>query len=262
MPESGEGVVGPTDATAVIPEVKEAVPFDWHTEIDPSVKDDPVWKSTPDLKTLTKAYVDGVHYNVGAIKMPGKDATPEDWQAFHTKIGRPSTPEDYPLSEAIKDDPTATNMRNVAHSAGLRSEQWEKLMTGWARIKMDESKQQAAARDVTMGELQEQYGAAYERKMALVQRLVKSHGGEETFTSLAASPLGNHKGLLTMLASIAEAMVEEDLLVGTSDGVFSKEDVTNELSTLTASPAYLNPHSPGHAVAVKRATQLFETLYN
>lgn len=242
--------------------VLDTKPYDYTGDIHPEVKDDPVWKSVPDVKTLTKAYADAVKYNVGAIKMPGKDATAQDWDTFHKKLGRPESAEGYTLAETLKDDPTAVNMRAVAHSAGLTPTQWEKLSEGWSRINGESAKQQAASRDATVSTLQGEWGAAYDRKIGLVQRLIRTYGGEETFQKLSTDPIGNDVGYIKLMATVAEAMAEEELIGGEVEGVVTKEAAQAELDTLTLSKAYLNPRESGHAAAVKRATQLFEIVFN
>lgn len=255
---SGSGKGGDPTKTVETP----AVVYDWHTDIHPDVKDDEVWKSVPDVKTLTKAYADANRYNVGAIKMPGKDATPEDWSNFHKKLGRPESVEGYTLHEQFKDDPTAIAMRAVAHSAGLTPAQWEKVSEGWGRIQNEGNAASAASRDETVASLRGEWGAAYDRKIGLVQRMIRTYGGEETFGKLSTNAIGNDPGFLKLMASVAEAMAEEELISKNVDGAETIEDAQKELDVLTASKAYLKNNDPGHAAAVKRATQLFEMVYN
>jgi len=262
---SGEGVGEGGDPTSTALDQKEGgapTTYDWHTDIHPDVANDEVWKSVPDVKTLTKSYADAVKYNVGAVKMPGKDATPEDWSSFYKKLGRPESAEGYVLNERLKDDAAAQQMRGVAHSAGLTPQQWETISSGWTRITDEGVKTQAAKRDQVVGELQGEWGAAFDRKIGLVQRTIRTFGGEETFEELSRNPIGNSKGFLMMMAQLAEAMAEEELIGGEVEGVTSKEDAKAELDTLTASQVYLKADVAGHDQAVKRAKQLFEIVYN
>lgn len=256
-----EGGGGDSQSTAG-ETVLDATPYDWHNDIHPDVKTDEVWKSVPDLKTLTKSYADAVKYNVGAIKMPAKDATPEQINDFYRKLGRPESAEGYQLPESLKSSPRAIAMRGVAHSAGLTPDQWRLVAEGYERIGSEDAAQQAALRDQTITNLQGKWGAAFDTKVSLVQRLIRTFGGDETFENISKNPIGNDAGFLEMMATVAEAMAEEELISRNVEGVASKEDAQRELDTLTNSQVYLNPRLPGHANAVKRATQLFEVVYN
>jgi hypothetical protein len=263
VPDGTGGGGDPTSPTTLESGAVTQQPYDWHTDIHPDVKNDEVWKSVPDVKTLTKAYADAARYNIGAIKIPSKDATPQDWDAYYRKLGRPESPEAYTVSDRLKESPTVQAMKSVAHTAGLTAAQWDTLQTGLDRIETEQARTTAAQRDATLEELSGEYGAALDGNLAMVQRLIRTHGGEETWEKLSKSALGNDAGYIRMMVSVAKAMAEEGLIVGHGpDGGTTKEDAQTEINTLTASEAYLKPRHPGHEAAVKRAKQLFEIVYN
>jgi len=263
-PEFTETPTEGTDPTPTSePTVEAPEPYDWHSDIHPEVKDDPIWKSTPDIKTLTKAYADATRYNVGAVKMPGKDATPEEVSAFYAKLGRPASPEAYALSDTYKESAVLQAMRPVAHSAGLTPKQWETLQEGLSRIEGEQAKSVAASRDATIEELQGEYGAAFDNNIALAQRLIRTYGGEETWEKLSTAPIGNDPGFLRMMVQVAKAMAEEELIdSGMAEPGMNKDDLLREIDTLTSSRAYLKDSDPGHEAAVARASKLFQMAYN
>lgn len=247
----------------ITPEPTTPEPYDWHKDIDPSVANDPVWKSTPDVKTLTKAYADAVKYNVGAVKLPGKDATPEEVDSFHRKLGRPESAEGYQLTERLQTDPIAASMRGVAHAAGLTPKQWETITEGWTRLNGEQAKVQEAKASETTQALKQEWGAAYEQKLGLTQRLIKTFGDDETWTEIASSPQwGNSPKIITMMSKIAAALAEEELIPIGGETTQSMDDMKSQLEEVTNSREYLDTKHPMHSQAVERATKLFQVVYS
>jgi hypothetical protein len=80
------------------------------------------------------------------LKMPGKDATPEDWAAFYGQIGRPETPDAYELPLPEGDAGEFVKMAApMLHKAGLTGEQAKTLATEWNSFVAAEQQKAAAA---------------------------------------------------------------------------------------------------------------------
>lgn len=235
-------------------------PYDWHNDIHPDVKDDPIWKSTPDVKTLTKAYADATRYNVGAVKMPAADATADEIAAFHKKLGRPDAPEAYDLGPLAEDD-TAKAMRPVIHAAGLTPQQWTTVRDGFARLQTEQVQAIRQQTDETMTTLKNEWGAAYDTKIGLVQRMLKTTGDEEVFNELVAK-VGNHVPTLKWLSKVAGMMVEKGEISSDVPGGLSKSDAQGQLDSVMAHPAYLDWNHPEHKQYMEKAKRLFELVYN
>ncbi|OYR25867.1 hypothetical protein [Brucella pseudogrignonensis] len=90
------------------------------------------WKSADDA---IKSYRDLEAHASKALKVPGADATAEDWNAFYGKLGRPESPDKYELklnTEAVPqdfpyDEKSAIEFRTWAHEAGLTPQQAQSL---------------------------------------------------------------------------------------------------------------------------------------
>ncbi len=86
------------------------------------------WKSADDA---IKSYRDLEAHASKAVKVPGEEATAEDWNAFYDKMGRPESPDKYELklnTEAVPqdfpyDEKSAIEFRTWAHEAGLNPKQ-------------------------------------------------------------------------------------------------------------------------------------------
>lgn len=256
----GQDLNNPAAGETTSPPI-DAAPYDWRTDIHPDVKSDKLWESVPDVKSLTKGYADAVKYNVGALKLPGADAPAEEWNRVWDKLGRPAGPDGYVIPETIN-IPALVALRETAHATGMTAKQWDGLMQNYERTVEAEltTRNQAAA--VTTTALKEQWGGAYEKKIGLIQKMIRVHGGDEVFDEYNRSGGGNHLPTIKMFAVLAEALADEGFIENSVQGVMSKEDAMNEIATLTASPEYANPRHPAHKQAVERATKLFELAYN
>jgi hypothetical protein len=82
----------------------------------------------------------------GKIKMPGKDATPEDWAAFYKSIGAPDSADAYklPLPEGDSGE-FAKTAAEWFKDAGLFPQQAEKLATKWNEFQTQFNAEQTAA---------------------------------------------------------------------------------------------------------------------
>ena len=255
MPDEG------AETPVVEPTPAEPVAYDWKTDIHPDVKSDKLWESVPDIKSLTKGYADATKYNVGALKLPGADAPAEEWNRVWDKLGRPSAPEGYEIPEKLN-TPTLIDLRSTAHAIGMTSRQWSGLMEGYSRLVDGELTNRTQAAGVTTKALKEEWGGAYEKKLGLIQRMIRTHGGDEVFDEYNRSGGGNHLPTIKMFAVLAEALAEEGFIQNEVEGVPTKEAALEEIAILTNSAEYTNIRHPNHKQAVERATKLFELAYN
>lgn len=81
-----------------------------------------------------------------ALKMPAKDASPEEWAAFYNQLGRPETPDAYELPLPEGDDGAfAKQIAPILHKHGLTGEQTKGLAADWNNIVADITAQNEAA---------------------------------------------------------------------------------------------------------------------
>lgn len=87
-------------------------------------------KGVADVSTLAKSARESEKLLGSMVKLPGKDATPEEREAFLNKLGRPDKPEGYQFTapkdlpkEMPYDGERATKLKTELHKIGLTSEQ-------------------------------------------------------------------------------------------------------------------------------------------
>lgn len=159
-----------------------------------------------------------------AIKMPGKDATPEDWSAFYNQIGRPETAAAYELPVPEGDDGTfAAEIAPMLHKNGLTSDQAKGLAADWntymGKLQADadaaQVAQATAANVKNTAEataLQSEWGQAHPANMELARRAVQQFmPGDKAAPAIAAleGVLG-YKGTIQFLHGIGKGLGEGD----------------------------------------------------
>lgn len=159
-----------------------------------------------------------------AIKMPGKDATPDDWAAFYNQIGRPETPEAYNLPVPEGDDGAfAAEIAPMLHKNGVTTEQAKGLAADWnayiGKLQADADAAQAAQvhamnvkNTAEASALQTEWGQAHPANMELARRAVQQFmPGDKAAPAIAAleSVLG-YKGTIQFLHGIGKGLGESD----------------------------------------------------
>ena len=159
-----------------------------------------------------------------ALNMPGKDATPEDWAAFYTQLGRPETAEGYELPVPEGDDGAfAKQVAPMLHKHGITAEQAKGLATDWnamlaeqaavataaeqARITAMDTKNRAEAETLKTEWGQEHDANMHHAKQAVSQFLPKEQAGN--IIAAIEAQVG-YKATIQMLHAIGKGLAEHD----------------------------------------------------
>lgn len=196
---------------------------DWTTGVTPEVKsllDTKGYKSVNDLAT---AYIN-VERTIGAdkIALPGKDATPEEWDAVHARLGWPKEkgaegyafqkPANAPEGFTYSDD-SAKWFAGLADKARLTPAQAAIVHDGFVAQQIEGHTAKAQARKAETGSsetaLKKEWGTAYDTKVDLAKRAMRYAGGDELVTHLETTGLGNHVALIKAFSTIGEQMGEK-----------------------------------------------------
>lgn len=158
------------------------------------------------------------------LTMPGKDATPDEWAAFYTAIGRPETPDGYEMEVPDGDDGAfAKEVAPLLHKAGVTAEQAKVLSQGWNEMREKalaataaaETQRLQAAHTQNTAEaaaLQNEWGQQHEAnmhfaKLAAKQFLPADKAGD--VISAIESKIG-YKATIQFLHSVGKGLGEHD----------------------------------------------------
>ncbi len=163
-----------------------------------------------------------------AVKLPGKDATPEQWAEFYKAIGAPEKAEDYKLPVPEGDDGAfAKTAAEWFKDAGVLPQQAEKLATAWnqfAEAQMAALDKQEADRVAALhakntaeaAELKNEWGQRFDENQEFARRAVRQFLPKENAAAVitALENAIGYKATIQMLHSIGKGLGEHDATPG------------------------------------------------
>lgn len=250
-----------------------ATAADWKAALVDELKNDPSIAQIKDINSMAKSFIHAQRM-VGANKVviPGANATPDDWNAFFKAVGRPDAPEGYDLP-GPKDEKAAgyeayKQFRDTAHKAGLTNAQASSVLEFLVALGESEYSNADAAikqqREQAAAELRKEWGLAYDKNVAIANRLVQAFGGDAKSQQALAEVIGNNPQVIKFCAAIGSKLLEDNLLgeVGGS-GALSPAEAKAKVDAIMRdkSHPYHNASTPGHAEAVREVQKLYEQMY-
>lgn len=176
---------------------------------------------------LGKSYLELERRLGASVVLPGKDAKPEEVEAFYKRLGRPDSKDGYELDSAFlpdgvtKVDLGEEKFKAQAFELGLTKDQAKRLHKWAVDASLEQAKQIRAQMEVKKRDaseaLRRRYGLDYDKKLALVGLVNQRFGGDSWIQYLNQGP-GNDPQLLEVLIKIGEAISEETLVQGRPPG--------------------------------------------
>ena len=153
------------------------------------------------------------------VVVPTEQSTQAEWDEFHAKTGRPDDTSGYEFTHAEEigevNAEVETAFKNLAHSEGLRPETVQKL------IELDDQRilamrgQMAKDAETELAtceeQLKTQWGAAYDERKHLANRMIEENTTEDTKQSVLDA-IGNSPVVADFLANIAKKFVEHKII--------------------------------------------------
>jgi len=266
---AGEQQSQPSETTASPEPVAEAT---WRDSLPDDIKGNTSLEKFSDVSTLAKSYINAESM-IGKDKMivPGANTTEDEWNDIYTKLGRPSTPDEYNLELTLEegevaDDQLFASFKDAAHKNGLSPQQAQGILDYYNSISTQTLNEQSnagvLAQEQSSRELREEWGRSYDDNLSKASQIGKQYLGEDAFQLQMAdgSMLGDNATLIKGLAKLAMVM-SEDTLVGDKDSVTSNAGVQQQLNDLTKQgSAYWNKQDPNHDATVQKVYALRQVL--
>lgn len=199
--------------TSAAPETTAAPTGAWHERLPDGLKGEKTLHSFKDEAALAQSYLDMKKWQSGAIKIPGKDAKPEEIAAFREKLGVPKTAADYDLSSLGKEmalDPgQKDDVLGHFHKLGLTQEQVAGLLP-WAHARQAQELAKLDEGYLTeMDKRADEWGeAVFNKRVAQVNSLLRRFGSPELTAWLNKTKNTNNPLLLDLLHPIAAQFAE------------------------------------------------------
>ena len=231
-------------------------------------------ESIKDFHGLTKSYIDAQKMIGGSIRLPAKDAKPEDRQkAVKDILGKlrangvlenvPESPDKYeikmPTIEGFKvNEPLFNSFRESAHKFGVTPSQAQGMFDWYLNFQEESDRQEQTAFEEMKQGMKKEFGGLYPRKMEAARRAAAKYLGVDGDEIMSQLPPAIGKRLVMAFAEIGDPLLEDDLITGGIPGVVTKEQVKAKIDAMMNDKAHpLNDISHrGHKDAVEEYTAL------
>ena len=146
------------------------------------------------------------------IVLPKDDATPAEWADFHTKLGRPGTPDDYKLQVSQGGDPAfAKVVSGWLHENGVPLKAGQGIAAKWNEYaaQQEAAQQQAinTALDAEQSQLKADWGGEYDMRKELARRAAVGLGMDSNAIETLEAAVGFTK-VMKALAKAGDLMRE------------------------------------------------------
>jgi hypothetical protein len=245
-----------------------AAPVGFLDSLPEDLRMEPSLRNFTDPAALAKSYVHAQRM-IGAdkIPLPGKTATDEDWANVWAKLGRPQAPSEYELNfeNPVFAENELESFKKSAFEAGLNNRQVERMAKFLEETVSgaNSSRSEIAEKAVYEAEqeLRQEFGQAFEQRMALAYNAAKQLLGDADMldeVQLAdGRMLGDHPQVVRMFAKLAEQIGEDKLLGETSELIMTPQEAGQRIAEMTRRDSpYWDKLHPEHDTYVDEVLRL------
>jgi len=253
------------------PDVKTGAE-DWRTGLPDDLKNDAALKDFKDVGSLAKSYVETKKLVGGSIRLPSGKGKPEEeaagWSDVYAKLGRPETADKYAITVGENHRPYMSEedvktFGDMAHKIGLSNKQAQTVIDHYLLKADGYVDSLAKERRATEYTLRNEWGAAYDRNVAVAARAVMESGGKDLLDYLDRTGLGNHPAIIKAFHKMGAILVDEGYVADDSVGS-GVVDAKSEIAAIMSDrkhPYWVTSH-PEHKAAVKHIAELHEIAYS
>ena len=193
-----------------------------------------------DLNKITEGYRNLEAHASQSLRLPGENATADDWNAFYQKLGRPENADGYQLklnTESVPegfpyDEKSAIEFRNWAHEAGLTPRQAQSLhdrfvsfqVGSFEAARADSVRREADAHRAIVQEWGEPDTTGYKQNLELASRAITQLGLKDALVeggALSADGAIRNVAIAKAFAKVGKELYAEDSMATNANGVLS-----------------------------------------
>lgn len=246
----------------------------WHETLSDEFRENKNISKYNSLDDMLRGH-DNLSRKIGEknMEMPGEGASPDDWNKFYSKIGRPETVDKYTpyAPEMLKDNDgndyaafefdkdQLSDIQSRFHAKGFNDSQMTEAMNAYAEITTQAQTAALAEMDQqavnTQSELRREYGDKYDAKMKSISAMAESLGIKDT---LVEAGLGNNLAVIRMINSLGSQVGESNI---TGDASPAAGGFDNRLASLKAHPAAKDKGHPEYHSIQNQIIGLYKDKY-
>jgi len=275
MPDTAAALLGDNGAPAapaagVAPTAQPSANSVWTAAFDEDTSayvSNKGWKEPSDL---LMSYRNLEKFAGGAknlLELPPENATPEQLDAFYSKLGRPANPDEYGLQPPQGGDPELTNwFKGTAHKLGLSAKQAQALYNEWNGMSgsMQEKlqAQQAQESEKAIGSLRQEWGQAFDQQIGAGRRAVAALGLDAGKLAAYEEKLGTAE-MLKLFATLGSKMGEDNFAGDRGEGGFgtTPAQARAQIADLKLDKGFMDKYISGDRDAVAKMSRLMEAAY-
>lgn len=247
---------------------------DWQSHIPSDMQEAGYWgplRGKP-LGDVLKSYGESQKFLGSSIRLP-QDGDTEGMSKVYAKLGRPETPEGYQVGvpkipDFEWDNERITNLKTVAHDAGLSSTQLQKLVDWYGQNTMNniESHKQNFAKQAaeTSIKLQNEWGINYDMNLAYAKKAGQHYFGDEGLAAID-SVAGNNESVIRGLSKLGSELAEDGVFGDEPHrfGGLSQQDAREKIQdvNLNKEHPYWHKGEVGYKEAQSEMENLFKIAY-
>lgn len=203
------------------------------------------------------------------LKLPSKPDDPA-WGDVYERLGRPRDPKEYQLEIPKGGDETFAGWaRSAFHELGLSKSAGEKLAAKWNEYVQGTQTQrtQVTAQKAALEEagLKKEWGAAFDKHVAMAQNAAKSFGLDGDTLDRLESSMG-YVGALKFLHGMASRVGEAQFVSGGSggkgyNGVMPPDAARGRIEALRGDSDFVRRYAAGESSAKEEMERLHKMAY-
>lgn len=269
---------------------------DWKDTLPDDLKTNASLLDVPDVATLAKRFVDTKAMVGNSFRVPGEDASDEDWKKFNAglmekvpslmykpdatdteamgvvydQMGRPEKSDQYEVPE-IDNQGLQLNMdlaetfKEVAHKHGLNKQQYQGVIKELTETSIKQALEARANVDIDVKGLVDEWGHAYERNKTVAIAIAKQTGAPENLINLIAGPTPPTE-LVKYFHSLSASLKGEGINLsndGGHEGVMTPTEAKEQMAEMRRNREHpLNIVSdPQHKAALVKFEKLAKDAY-
>lgn len=227
-----------------------------------------------DFHGLTKSYIEAQKMIGGSIRLPPKDAKPEDrTKAVNDILGKlrkegvleavPESPDKYEIKTPTIDgwkanEPLVKGFKEIAHKTGVTPSQAQAMFDWYLNFQESASAQSQEEFETMKAGMKKELGGLYTRRMEAARRAVSKYIGEDGDSLISSLPPAVGKKLVMAFAEIGDPLLEDALIQGEKLGVSSLSDTEKKINEIVSNKSHplWDISNPGHNKAVEEWTAL------
>jgi hypothetical protein len=206
---------------------------------------------------------------VGADKvvLPAADTSILDWEGWGA-LGVPDDAADYKLAApdgmANYDENLSNDMRSIFHEAKLTPEQAQFVHDKYVERFGNQVDMNSAAQTQQLEswdkELHQEYGVAFDERIAAARMAVREFGGQELADFMDETGMGSHPLVVRTFVKAGMALGQHGQFKEGSSNSFgvTPADAKAQIAALRANPALMDSKHPEHKVMNEKLTSLYE----